>query len=305
MDWEYKLYRNFRKEKNKIAAKWFSSKGHKVHPRYPFILEKKDNWEENILLPTVYSYVQNEIKKALANKTAYPIHGYIHHGLSSQAMIFNLFGELIINKDYDALFEIFSYPELNIDYNSILSFEHCNRKTFNEFQQQPTSFDFAIVNTIGKSIFLESKLVETEFGNCSMVKAGECDGSNPTDNPDRCYLTHKKRKYWELMKKHDLHIPYISSPICPMAIYYQFFRELLFALENNGYYVILIDKNNPAFIKGTFPNERGLFPTLTKNLPEKIKLIVKILYIQDILLLLEKFKYSWVEDFRVKYGIVR
>ena len=303
MDWKYKFYRHYRKSKNIIAANWFKEKGYDVQHKYPFILDKKDNWVNNIILDTVYGFIQAERKIALDNNNPFPIHDYIHHGLSSQAMLFNLLGDVVMKKDIKTLSEIFDFKNVQIKNDSIIKFEHCNRDTFNEKQQQPTSMDFVILNKEGENIFLESKLVETEFGNCSTIKQGECDGQNPIDNPSMCYLTFKGRKYWELMKKYDLHKSYANSPICPLSIYYQFFRELIFSIENKGYYVILIDKENPSFIKGESGFERGLIPTLTKSLPLQIKSKIKIIYIQDVLSILEKNRYIWVKEFRNKYGI--
>lgn len=254
-------------------------------------------------MDTVYDFIQAERKIALENNNPFPIHDYVHHGLSSQAMLFNLLGDVVIKKDIKTLSEIFDFQNVQIKNDSKIKFEHCNRDTFNEKQHQPTSMDFVILNEVGENIFLESKLVETEFGNCSTIKQGECDGQNPIDNPSMCYLTFKGRKYWELMKKHDLHKPFANSPICPLSIYYQFFRELIFSIENNGYYVILIDKENPSFIKGESGFERGLIPTLTKSLPLQIKSKIKIIYIQNVLSVLEKNNYKWVQEFRNKYGI--
>jgi len=75
-------------------------------------------------------------------------------------------------------------------------------------------------------------------------------------------------------------------------------------LEKNGYYVILVDKRNPAFYKVSAEgNERGLIHVLTNLLPEKLKSFVKIIYIQDIIEKLDGNKYSWKEDFITKYGL--
>lgn len=303
MEWEYNLYSNYRKRKNKVATDWFMEKGFKVKDKYSYILDKKENWRNNILLNSVYTYIENEKANAKKDNRPFPIHGFIHHGLSSQAMLFNLFGESVINKDINLFQELFNFKDVYINDDSSISFEYCDRKTFNEVQQQPTSFDFAIKNKTGKNIFLEAKLVETEFGKCTTIEKGECDGQNPINPSSLCYLTYKKRTYWDLMNKYKLQIPYKESLICPLAVYYQFFRELIFALENNGYYVLLVDKENPAFKKGVQGNERGLIPTLTRYLPSEIKSIIKVIFIQDVLKIFEKNNYKWIDDFKKKYGI--
>jgi hypothetical protein len=301
--WEYQQYKSFRRLQNKFASDWFAKKKFMVQEKYPFILENNSQWKENIILENVANFIEKTKNEYENKKVPFPLHKYVHHGLSSQAMLFNLLGESTLKKDICFFFLLFSYENVCIDDNSELLFEYSDRKIFNELQRQPTSFDFAIKNDKGKSIFLEAKYVETEFGKCSTIEGGECDGLNPINDVNSCYLTHCGRNYWDLMNKYALSEPYKNSLICPFAIYYQFYRELLFAIENNGYYVILIDKRNPAFIKTNGVNERGLIPVLTSHIPEEMKSIIKIVFIQDVVKLLEKFNYSWVEEFKNKYGL--
>ena len=299
----YKSYKEFRSALNKIASDYFISNKYPVHYKYSFILDDKENWKNNIICSGVADYIDKRRIECIDGKIAFPIHKYIHHGLSSQAMLFNLLGDVVIKNDISFLKEIFSFVDVVITEESELKFEHYNRKTFNENQQQPTSFDFAILNESGKNIFLEAKLVETEFGKCSAIESGECDGLNPINDPNLCYLTHKGRNYLELMKKYGFEKAYEQSTICPFTIYYQFFRELLFAIENNGYYVILIDKRNPAFEKIGYNEKRGLIPILLNQIPEEYHKIIKVIYIQDIIPILEKHGYIWVKEFREKYGM--
>jgi len=303
--WSYKQYKDYRREQNIIAEKWFKEKVYPVNKKYSFILDKNSDWRKNILLKTVADFI--EVTKRTYEKEGkpFPSHKYIHHGLSSQAMLFNLLGEVVLNKDYTFLSTVFNFPEVQITPISELLFEYSCRKTFNENQQQPTSFDFAIINKTGKNVFLEAKYVETEFGKCSTIETGECDGLNPIPDNNYCYLTYKGRNYWELMKKYKLDKPFINSPICPFAVYYQFYRELMFALENNGYYVILIDNRNPAFNKTAAGEiDRGLIPVLTNILPEELKPYVKIIYIQDVINKLRLAGYTWASEFKNKYGML-
>lgn len=295
----------YRKQQNKIATDFFVKKGFQVQPDKKYILLSRDNWSQNIILPVVASDIEDKKQLAKANKISFPLHKYLHHGLSSQTMLFNLFGDALLKKDYAFFQEVFQYSDIQIDNKYELKFEHSDRETFNEKQQQPTSFDFAVYDNTGehKSIFVEAKYVEAEFGKCSAIEGGECDGLNPVSNPDLCYLKHKGRNYWELMKKYDLDKAYENSPICPFVIYYQFYRELMFALENNGYFVILIDKRNPAFERITDTGKRGLIPVLLNQIPSELKKEIKIIYIQDVLPILEKHGYSWVVEFREKYGM--
>lgn len=308
--WKNNLYSVFRKQQEEYVSNYFAEKrklgnGFYVQEKFPYILKEPKDWDKNIILDPVLQYIKSTKAEARENRDAFPLHKYLHHGLSSQAMLFNLFGDPILKKDYSFFQEVFHFNDIQIDDRYLLKFEYCNRSTFNENQQQPTSFDFAILDKTKefKSIFVEAKYVETEFGKCSTIESGECDGLNPVNSPELCFLTHKERNYWELMKKYKLDIAYTHSPICPFVIYYQFYRELMFALENNGYYVILVDKRNPAFEKFSSIEKRGLIPLLLNQIPSDLKTQIKVIYIQDVLVELEKFGYEWVGDFRKKYGI--
>lgn len=298
-------YSAYRKQQDIIATTYFQKKGLQVHSKYSFILKDRDDWAQNIIIAEAARNIEEKKQQAESNKIAFPLHKYLHHGLSSQAMLFNLFGDPLSKKDFAFFQDVLQFTDIQIDDRYELKFEHYNRKTFNENQQQPTSFDFAVFDSTGKhkNIFVEAKYVETEFGGCSAIEGGECDGLNPVSTPDLCYLTHKGRNYWELMKKYGLDEVYIKSPICPFAIYYQFFRELMFALENNGYFVILIDKRNPAFEKESQAGKRGLISVLMSQLPSKYHKLIKVIYIQDVLPMLDKHGYTWVNEFREKYGM--
>jgi hypothetical protein len=77
----------------------------------------------------------------------------------------------------------------------------------------------------------------------------------------------------------------------------------MFALENNGYFVLLIDKRNPAFEKDSIAGKRGLIPVLLRQVPVKYHELIKVIYIQDVLPELEKHGYTWVNEFQEKYGM--
>ena len=305
----HQSFKKYRRAQNLIASSYFGNHKTKnafmVDEKYSYILKDRDNWHWNIILQGVADYVEAQ-KGNSKGKDAYPIHKYIHHGLSSQAMLFNLFGEPVIKNDYAFFQEVFGFADILIGSDYELKFEHSDRKTFKELSQQPTSFDFAIIPHKGndlKSIFVEAKYVEAGFGRCSAIVNGECDGLSPAGDPEGCYLTSKGRTYWDIMEKHKLDKPFLDSPICPFVIYYQFYRELMFALENNGYFVLLIDKRNPVFQKQTPKGDRGLIPVLMKYLPAHIQKEIKVIYIQDVVPLLEKHRYTWAGEFRKKYGM--
>lgn len=306
-------FKAYRRAQNLIAAEYFAKQKAKrsefaVSDKYQYILKDRKFWYKNLLTDLVVKYINQQKDTARNGSVAYPIHKYIHHGLSSQAMLFNLFGEPLINNDYAFFQEVFGFADIRIDDRYQLKFEHYNRDTFKEYSQQPTSIDFTVLakdKDAGlKSIFVEAKYVEAEFGGCSAIKAGECDGLNPVDDHSLCYLTDKKRNYWEIMRKHGLDAAFKNTPICPFTIYYQFYRELMFALENNGYFVMLVDRRNPVFHKQTSKGKiRGLIPVLMNQLPANIQKEISVIYIQDVLPLLEKYGYKWVGEFREKYGM--
>lgn len=77
----------------------------------------------------------------------------------------------------------------------------------------------------------------------------------------------------------------------------------MFALERNGYYVILYDKRNPAFLKSAPAGPRGLIPILLNSVPLDLQPYIKTMQIQDVVDVLDRSGYGWVGDFREKYGI--
>jgi len=136
--WMYKQFKDFRREQNQIASAWFRNQNYSVQSKYPFILSDRDDWGKNIILPSVYNEIIQLSKEYEKKSEPFPIHKYIHHGLSSQAMLFNLFGDSYIKRDYNLFSKIFNYFDVKIDKTSEFFFEYSDRKTFNEIKQQPT-----------------------------------------------------------------------------------------------------------------------------------------------------------------------
>jgi len=91
-----------------VASAWFADKGFAVSARYPYILADREEWSQNIILPEVAQYIREEHARREALRQGFPLHKYIHHGLSSQAMLFNLVGPLIVAKDLDPLRQAFT-----------------------------------------------------------------------------------------------------------------------------------------------------------------------------------------------------
>ena len=203
--WPYPRHRRFVKEVRSSAASWFQSKGYAVRKKYAYILAEWSDWPKNIILPEVASFIECAAEQQRTQGLNFPLHKYIHHGLSSQAMLFNLIGPLLVSSDLSSLQSILEHKGVKWPIGgarAVLEYE--DRSVFNEDSGQPTSIDLAIIGPDERPrIFIESKFVETEFGGCSLFSAGDCDGRNPSKDLDLCYLHHIGRKYWLLLKKYQ------------------------------------------------------------------------------------------------------
>lgn len=305
--WTYPRHKAFEALLRISNAKWFSTRGYAVNQKMPYILAQWEDWPKNIILPEVVEYIKSEKEHRLSLGEGFPLHKYIHHGLSSQAMLFNLVGPLVVTGDFSPLEKAFTdhgvaWPSGDVT----LQFEVEDRNIFNEDSGQPTSIDLVIRGNKGEaSLFVESKLVEYEFGGCSVFNAGDCDGKNPVDELSRCYLHHLGRQYWVLLKKHGFMEGLMgTSPICPLAMYYQYFREVLFAIESGGDFVLLYDERNPTFYCNNGNSDRGLMPFLSTFLPDDLKSRTHAISLQKIILSFEKNEnFDWIEDFKNKYAI--
>jgi len=306
--WSYRLFKSYQNELRENAGKWFKENGLHVQKRFNFILRDHDDWRHNIILPEVADYIDQVRKKRGSEKKSFPLHQYIHHGLSSQAMLFNLVGPLIIRDDLIALSQSFIDVDINWPKGAVTgSLEIEDRNVFNERQAQPTSLDFAI-GTKGEefSIFIEAKLVEQEFGGCSVFDRGDCDGRNPANDHNLCYLHVFGRKYWNRLEEFGfLKDEVADSPICLLANYYQYFREVLFALSKKGVLVILVDERNPVFKSIGDGPDRGLIPFLSRFLPPEVNNKVKMITIQQVVSAIERTSRhdDWIHSFKNKYGI--
>lgn len=308
--WSYKRMSEHEGELRAAAAQWFNNMGLATYPNMPYLLDKWENWAGNIIIPEVVEAIVDERKNRLGKK-GFPLHKYVHHGLSSQAMLFNLIGPLIVRKDLAPLEVIMKahgvdWPEL-----AKAEFEYEDRAVFNEDSGQPTSFDLwvhaASINLRG--IFIEAKLVEREFGGCSVFSNGDCDGFNPCCNGDdysRCYLDFIGRSYWRRLASHGfLDGPLRTDTICILANYYQFFREVLFAIEKDGVFVLLVDERNPAFDMNDLESPRGLWPKLIQLVPEPLRPRLAKITIQEVALAIEQSGRhdDWIGEFKSKYAL--
>lgn len=308
-EWPYGRRINFEREMRIVASKYFKKNKLPVQKKYSFILAEWTMWPMNIICPEVTEYIQGEKEKALDEKKAYPLHKYIHHGLSSQALLFNLVGPLIVRNDLEPLRRAFDARGVPWPSGQVQAiFEMEDRKVFNEQTAQPTSIDLVIKNEESEGwLFVESKFTESAFGGCTHLASGDCEGKNPASDFSSCYLHHIGREYWNQMKEHGfLDSPLATSPFCPMANYYQFFREILFAIHYRGCFVLLHDARNTAFFSTAegLP-DRGAYPFLVSMLPDHLKEQVKRVTIQEVF---DQIRNStqhadWAEDFAQKYGM--
>lgn len=306
--WPYPRHIHFEKRLRLAAEEWFKSKGLFQHSKFPYCLDKWENWHQNIIDQEVVRHINEELEKRNGT-SGFPLHKYVHHGLSSQALLFNLVGPLVVRSDLEPLRQLLArkgvpWPEGEVEG----AFEYEDRDIFNEDSGQPTSIDFVIKDARNNPIiFIESKLVEKEFGTCSVFKNGDCDGRNPASDFSQCYLHHIGRSYWTLLEKHGfLKGPLQIENACIFTSHYQFFREILFALELTGTFVLLSDERSPTFYctkkDGSAP--RGLMEFLCQLVPENVRHHIVAITIQELVQSIEETgRHKWIEEFKVKYGL--
>ena len=97
--WSYPRHASFEEKLRTSNSNWFAKRAYAVNSRMPFLLEHWEDWPKNLILPEVAQYIQVEQKRRSDMKERFPLHKYIHHGLSSQAMLFNLVGPLVVQGD--------------------------------------------------------------------------------------------------------------------------------------------------------------------------------------------------------------
>ena len=308
--WPFPRHKIFEKELRRAASNWFKIKGYSTHLRTPYCLSEWNEWNEwknNIILEEVASYIE-KFKESCENAgKSFPLHKYVHHGLSSQAMVFNLIGPLIVRNDYEPISQILL--QKNADVVSpirLASFEYEDRNVFNEDSGQPTSIDIVLKNRDGEPIvFIESKLVEKEFGGCSVFSGGDCNGQNPLADKEQCYLHFIGRKYWELIEKYGFSEMLKNEQQCIFVTYYQYFREVLFSLEKGGIFILLSDERSPVFHCEVNGVEKGLMTFLLKFVPQKYKTRITSVSIQQLVNTIKKSgnHRDWIGEFEMKYGL--
>ncbi|HOD08042.1 MAG TPA: hypothetical protein PKG98_08100 [Myxococcota bacterium] len=315
----------------RAAAAWFAGKGAETAAGRPYCLARHDMWRGNIILPEVAEYVAAEHARRDGDN-GFPLHQWVHHGLSSQAMVFNLVGPLIVRGDLAPLQVAMERAGIAWPAGTARAgFEHSDCAMFNEDPAHPTSID-VVVEGEGGNLYIESKMVERGFGGCSVFADGDCEGMNPyPDRPEACYLHHIGRKYWTMMS--DMGFGQAAAgpgsepatesatatviapapvsnlttgPVCPFASYYQFYREVMFAIASGGRFVLLHDARNPAFLKSVDGHPpRGLWPFLVESIPQHLRSRVGRVTMQSVVDAIDESgrHADWVGEFRAKYGV--
>jgi POLQ-like helicase len=307
--WPYRRYGEYQRGLQATATQWLQGRGKPLDHRYPYILADRTLWPYNIILPEVAAYMDAEQQRRLALGEAFALHKYIHHGLSSQAMLFNLVGPLIVRNDLAPLRDAFADAGIAWPAGDLTaSLEVTDRTVFGEDSGQPTSIDLVIAGSAGRpALYVEAKLSETSFGGCSVFEAGNCDGCNPANDLNTCYLHFIGRRYWTcLAEQGGLAGPIATSPVCLLANYYQFFRELLFAVAMGGSFVLIYDRRNPAFLRESpAAPRRGLLPFLTSLLPEALQARVHCISLQQIFAAIcaSGRHDDWTPEIARKYGV--
>ena len=286
-------FSDFRKHMERSATQWFAQRELMVRPKARYILESRDSWPDNLILPELAEHIRQQ-------RGGFPLHKWAHHGLSSQAMLFNLLLPLIERAAVDDLRPAFAglpWPE-----GAGLRLEVEDRMVFNENRGQPTSLDAAIEGD-GPTLFIEAKLVEPGFGGCGQLELGECDGRTPVSDHALCPLHRAGRSYWTRFEEVGLVLDH--GPLCAMAKNYQFFREVAFALHKGGHLVLLVHDDNPAFWseEGT----RGLWPLLVGMVPEPQRQRLHRVTLRSVVDALRTTGQhdDWLADFEQRYGLVR
>ena len=145
-EWSYPRHTEFESELRNSSSEWFINKRFQVHSKMPYCLDSLDNWRNNIILSEVADYIENFKNESEKNNKPFPLHKYAHHGLSSQAMVFNLIGPLITRNDLTPLTALLETKGI-VDKFEKAEFEYEDRTVFNEDTGQPTSIDLVLFDT--------------------------------------------------------------------------------------------------------------------------------------------------------------
>lgn len=305
--WPYPRHKAFERHLRQSASAWFEEKQFSTHPKMTYCLKNWSDWKKNIILDEVASYIEMVKNACEEEGKPFPLHKYVHHGLSSQAMAFNLLGPLITRNDYEPLIRLLQKKRIeNAHQIASALFEYEDRFVFNEDSGQPTSIDVVLRDRAKTPIiFIESKLVEKEFGGCSVFANGDCNGENPIADRKQCYLHFIGRRYWELMEKYRFTDNLSQERQCVFVSHYQFFREILFSFEKGGAFLLLSDERSPVFHCELYGKNRGLMPFLLTFVPSELRERIASISVQELVRSIKEVgNYNdWIGEFECKYGL--
>jgi POLQ-like helicase len=304
--WPYPRFKKFEEQLRASNREWFASRDLAASRRMPYILASPQDWPENMILPEIATYIREEQSRRVRQGQGFPLHKYLHHGLSSQAMLFNLIGPLVIQNDLSPLQQAFEKHDIPWPDGAKAIFEYEDREVFNEDSGQPTSIDLVIQgDSRTQALYVEAKLSGKGFGGCSLFSQGDCDGRNPSSDFSSCYLHHIGRRYWKLLEKYGFAEGKLGSEsLCPLSIHYQFFRELLFALEKGGLFIMLVDQRNSAFLPTEPQSNRGLIALLSEFIPAQRQNSFGMLTVQKVVATIEATgRHAWISEFKRKYAM--
>ena len=295
-------YQQFLKQRRSQAAEYFAAKGHAVLPEQPHVLADPNDWRLNIIDQGVHPYIEAESAKRRAQGKGFARHGAVHSGVSSQALLFNLVGPLVVRKEYRAFDAILHAAGFLVGGDvSRAEFEYEEPSIFHEYGGgQPTSVDLALWTDSGDAVLIESKFTESGFGECSSKgRGGTCSGDNPLpDFSANCYVSKQGRTCWEVFQRH--HLPGVFDlevPECPIAGQYQLYRLVGFALKKGAHFVLLYDGRNPTFV-----GPGGCYSGFLDDLKPAAKAKCHALTIQRAVQALERHQGAErVLEFRKKY----
>ncbi len=248
--------------------------------------------------------IRTIIAERRAEGHPFPLHRWIRHGLSSQALLFNLIGPVLLAKRWDVFDAILVSVGIPISGRVMdARLEEEDRLIFNEGRGQPTSVDLYIQTDERDAVCAEFKFTENGFGGCSVFESGDCDGRNPAGAFGLCYLHAIGRTYWLLMEKHGLITDSLeASSICPFVTLYQAYRILIFALERGERFLLIHDQRNPSFAWTSTSIDRGAFTLFYEFLPTSAQRRCHRITTQEIVQILERtFPFPALEEVKAKY----
>ncbi len=286
------------------VASYFARKGLPVQPRRPYMLDRHVSWPANIILERVARFVEQEIERRKGLKQHFALHSFVYHGLSSQALLWNLLGPLIVDERWDMLTQILRAAGIPLQGETFRAeIEVEDPKVLGEYGGQPTSLDLCLHTKKGERVFVEFKFTEAGFGGCSAFGNGDCDGRNPAHKFDLCYLHRIGRRYWSLMQDHEILTgDLLTDTQCPFTNLYQAYRLILYTLEQEGYFLLLYDARNPAFVVVDSQGcRRGLFIRVLESLPDHIRARCHTLSVQQVLGELEPHGLEWLPELTGKH----